>query len=772
MLLAALASTGLARLDVKHDYRLFIGAGDPELRIADRLDGRISGGRETLALVYRPASRAIFESTSMLQLAKVADLASRFPGVAQPQSLMTARKLVRLSDAPGTGDPRDGWRAVPFIHPDGLFDDAGLARMKRDALATPTIGGRLVARDGSSALVLLPVDLGTDPTLRHTRLTALHAAVDKAQVDLAGLRAGDRLALIGAPLFDSALAQILHRDVIRLAPIALVLFFGLLFVLFRNVGHAATVLLVVFLSCVAALGTLCLLGVTVTILVCSGLLLVATLSVAEALHVVTGFTLHRLDGDPPLVAMTRALDANLWPIVTTSATTAIGEAVLLFSASPAVQDMGLVMVFGAIYAVVFTLLCVTALAPLVRSTSPALVGAAGGLFAKLADLSVRHPARMLGASAAVCLLLVPGIAFTRLYDTMPGWFQTGTAFRQGLDLLNRDYVAVESFTLATPVTDRLRAEGSNWPREGKSLRAEETLDGAIAALPGVRHVIGPTVARDTLGRRLAEAPAGTSSLALTRAQAEEAVGVAPPSPAMLESAGLATPSEPGRASYILRTVDAGTASNRDLLDLVAGVRAAAAERGPGASAGGLPVVFAALGQSNINRTAIGTLLTALSITLCLALAFRSLRLALVSLIPNLVPVLLVYGAWGWVDGEVNLAATSVLAVALGIVVDDTTHIFMKHDRLMRAGLDAATASHRTLTAVGPPILITSIVLACGFFLLGRSQFALTAQQANMIGATLLVAVMFDLTTTPAMLQLLNVRRGRTPKEALSHATLA
>lgn len=94
------------------------------------------------------------------------------------------------------------------------------------------------------------------------------------------------------------------------------------------------------------------------------------------------------------------------------------------------------------------------------------------------------------------------------------------------------------------------------------------------------------------------------------------------------------------------------------------------------------------------------------------------------------------------------------------MVDDTTHIFMKHNRLMRSGLDSATASHRTLTAVGPPILITSVVLACGFFLLGQSEFALTAQQSNMIGATLLIAVLFDLTTTPALLQLLGRRGGR------------
>lgn len=765
--IAAIAAAGLLRLDIQHDYRLFIGSNDPELRLADRLNDRISGGRETLALVYQPASGEVFETTSILQLAKIADLASRFPNISQPQSLMTATKLVRIADAAPRVDPRDGWRVVPFIHPDGLVDEDALRRMKHDALALPTIGGRLVARNATSALVLLPSNLGSDPQIRDARMRLLIAAVDKARIDVAGLRAGDRLTLVGAPLFNRALADILRHDVARLAPVAVLLFFGLLFLLFRTVSHAAIVLLVVLLSCTAALGTLCLIGVTTTILVFSGLLLVATLSVAEALHVMTGFTMYRLQGHAPPAAMVRSVDANLWPIATTSATTAIGEAVLLFSSSPAVQDMGVVMILGAVYAVVFTVLCVPALAVLTRGASPAAVGLTGDLFARLADVGVRHPRRMLLCSALVCLAIVPGLGFTRFYDTMPGWFSPDTEFRQGLELLNRHYISVESFTVSTPVSDAMREQAAAWPDTGPALARQEALDLSIARVPGVRQVIGPERARRALTARIEDAPK-ESSLSLTREIADEAVTSNRPSPAMLESAGLATPTEPGRASYLLRTVDVGTASNRDLLASTGAVRRLAWANEPGAAAGGLPIVFAALGQSNIDRTVLGTALTALAITVCLAVAFGSMRMAMISLLPNLMPVLLVFGGWGWINGEINLAATTVLAMALGIVVDDTTHIFMKHDRLMRSGLDAATASHRTLIAVGPPILITSIVLAAGFFLLGQSRFALTAQQANMIGATLLAAVVFDLTTTPALLQLL-ARPKRMPRSTTGDA---
>ncbi len=758
----ALSIAGLMRLDIKHDYRLFIATDDPELALHDRLAARTAGGRERLALIYRPASGTLFESTSMLQLAKLADHATRFPHTATPESLVTARKLVRLTDAPPAAGPREKWRVVPFIHPDGLFDDAGLARMRADAAALPTIGGRLVARDGSSALVLLAIDLGKDAHARQQRLVALKAAVAEARADIQGLRAGDEVTLVGAPLFDSALADILLDDVRRLGPTALIIYFALLLLLFRSVGKALIVLAVVVLSAAAALGSMGWLGVTTTILAFSGLLLVATLAVAEALHVITGQAIAVADGADPIAATRYSLDANLWPIITTSSTTIVGETVLLFNSSPAVREMGIVMIIGAVFALFFTLTLVPALLPRTATRSKGLATLARNPFERLADFSGRNPRRILIAGMVVCAIILPGIAITRLHDTMAGWFAPKTEFRAGLELLDANYTAVDSFSVSSPVSAGLRNSAAAWPAGDAGLARAADLDTRLARVGGVRTVIGPNVARQALEVRIAAGPAATS-LQLPTQVALEAPAAAPPSPAMLEATGLATPSEAGKTSYLIRTIDAGTPSNAELLQTVAGVRDILAQASPGSEAGGLPVVFANLGESNIRSTAIGTALTALSITLCMAVAFRSFRLALLSLIPNLVPVFLVYGAWGWLVGEINLAATTVLAVALGIVVDDTTHIFMKHDRLVRTGLSGAAASQRTIVEVGPAILVTSVVLATGFLLLGQSDFALTAQQANMIGVTILVAVVFDLTVTPALLALLD----RRPAQAVS-----
>jgi uncharacterized protein len=94
-----------------------------------------------------------------------------------------------------------------------------------------------------------------------------------------------------------------------------------------------------------------------------------------------------------------------------------------------------------------------------------------------------------------------------------------------------------------------------------------------------------------------------------------------------------------------------------------------------------------------------------------------------------------------------------VSIALGIVVDDTTHIMMKHRRFMAQGHSASEASRMTIVHGGPPIIVTTIILACGFLILSWSDFALTSQQSLMIAASICIAVLFDLTLTPALLAL-------------------
>lgn len=137
----------------------------------------------------------------------------------------------------------------------------------------------------------------------------------------------------------------------------------------------------------------------------------------------------------------------------------------------------------------------------------------------------------------------------------------------------------------------------------------------------------------------------------------------------------------------------------------------------------------------------------------LAIAFRSLRIGLISIVPNVMP-LAVSGAVRYVFGDsVGIAGTCSLAICLGIAVDDTIH-YLNHFRLDRSrGLSPLESNRSTFVAVGSALLLTTIVMSAGLGTVMTSNLPPQVNFASMACVTLLVALPADLIFLPALLTL-------------------
>ena len=122
------------------------------------------------------------------------------------------------------------------------------------------------------------------------------------------------------------------------------------------------------------------------------------------------------------------------------------------------------------------------------------------------------------------------------------------------------------------------------------------------------------------------------------------------------------------------TVTAITLPSREVLELNARAEAWLQSNAPNiaqVSSSGPALLFAHIGQRNIRAMLLGTAVALLGISLVLLAALRSLRLGLLSIVPNFVPAIMGFGVWGLMVGQVGLALSVVVAMTIGIVVDDT-----------------------------------------------------------------------------------------------------
>jgi hypothetical protein len=163
-------------------------------------------------------------------------------------------------------------------------------------------------------------------------------------------------------------------------------------------------------------------------------------------------------------------------------------------------------------------------------------------------------------------------------------------------------------------------------------------------------------------------------------------------------------------------------------------------------------MFAHIGKRNIRTMLTGTTVALVLISLVLVIALRSLKIGLVSLIPNLAPAAMAFGLWGMLVGEVGLGLSVVTGMTLGIVVDDTVHFLSKYLRARREQhLDPQGAVRYAFSTVGMAMWVTSVVLITGFLILTLSPFRMNADMGLLTAVTIAFALAADFLFLPPLL---------------------
>jgi predicted RND superfamily exporter protein len=149
---------------------------------------------------------------------------------------------------------------------------------------------------------------------------------------------------------------------------------------------------------------------------------------------------------------------------------------------------------------------------------------------------------------------------------------------------------------------------------------------------------------------------------------------------------------------------------------------------------------------------ISLFLVIILISVFMAWMFSSYKMVLISLIPNLIPLLLTGAIMGFFGIALKPSTILVFSIAFGISVDDTIHFLAKYrqELILNKGLIKKSV-FAALKETGVSMLYTSVVLFFGFFIFIASDFGGTVALGLLVSITLLIAMLSNLLLLPALL---------------------
>jgi predicted RND superfamily exporter protein len=166
---------------------------------------------------------------------------------------------------------------------------------------------------------------------------------------------------------------------------------------------------------------------------------------------------------------------------------------------------------------------------------------------------------------------------------------------------------------------------------------------------------------------------------------------------------------------------------------------------------GMSVILARTYPATLNSMFQSYLIAFVVISLMLILLVGDFRIGLASILPNILPIMLVMGFLAAFDFSLDMTSMMIGSIAIGLVVDDSLHFIYSYRHFLMQSGSPAYAIRETLQTTGRALLITSVVLACGFFSLLSATLLCLVQFGLLLGITILLALLADFLFLPALL---------------------
>ena len=737
LLFVVFMAAGGQYIKVSNDSRIFFSADNPQLIAFEALEATYSEANTVLiAVAPKSAARAagIFTSDALTAVAEL---------TAEGWLLPYSTRVDSLTNFSHTWADGDELIVEDLVPDTGNLSARDLARIEDIALHEIQLVNRLVAADGRTTAVLVNFVL---PDESAEAVTEISDRVKKIVAQARAQHPDLNYYVTGSVITSRAFGDATLDDIFTLGPIIILVIAVVMALLLRSITGTIVTLLVVLFSAITAMGFSGWAGMVLSSGNVGAPTIIMTVAIAHSVHVISTVMLGMRAGLAKREAILESLRVNIHPVFLTTITTAIGFLSMNFSDAPPFHNLGNLVALGVVSAFVFSLTFVPAMLYILPLRVRPRRAGQKAFFDSFGGFVVRRRTPLLVGMTALIIGLAAGVPQIELNDNWTKYFDQRYEFRRDTDYIINNLTGVEAFEFSLP------AGGEGAINDPDYIANVDKFAEWYRGQPKIIHVS----AFADIMKRLNKNMHGD------------------------DPAYYRIPQEHDLAAQYLLLYELSLPFGRDLNDqidvaksstrmTVIGRDMSAKEQRASAAAAhqwlqdnmpahmvteatGLTMMFAFISKRNIDGMLRGTIIAMALISLILIFALKSLPIGLLSLLPNFVPAAMSFGLWGYMIGNVGVAASIVTAVTFGIVVDDTIHFLSKYLRARRERkLDPQAAVRFAFNSVGHALWTTTAVLALGFAVLATSGFEVNWSLGMLTAMTIVIALAADFFFLPPLL---------------------
>ncbi len=734
LIVVALAASGIRFLEFANDSRIYFSKENPQLQALETLEQTYTKV-ENVLFVVAPKSGNVFEKDVLIALEEFTEEAWKIPYSSRVDSITNYQH----SRAEG-----DNLIVEDLVYDAVNLNPEQIKKIRDIALHEPLLVGRTISPTGDVTGININIIKHRKSNAEPTEVaTASRELAEKIQKKYPQLD----IYITGGVMIDNAFGEAAKDDMTLLVPLMYILLLLILVFSLRSIVGMLATFLVILLSMLTGMGLAGWLGIMLSPASANAPTVILTLAVADSIHILVTMLQQMRLGKDRHSAIQESLRLNFQPVMVTSLTTAIGFLTMNFSDAPPFRDLGNIVAMGITAAFLYSVFFLPALMAIlpfkVKVQKPE---AAGSFFERFGDVVVKKSNPIFWLMLVMIAMITTGITRIELNDDFIKYFDSRYDFRRATDFTTENLTGLyiidwaldsgEEGGVSNPEYQQKVEDFANWFREQKYVQHIYSITDITKRLNRNMHGDDDAFYKVPDDRNLAAQYLLLYEMSLPFGlDLNDRINVD-------KSASRMTVTLVGATAKEVRALEA---AGREWLE-------ANAPPAMFTYGSGLSMMFANISKRNIKSMLSASVLALALISMIMIFVLRSFKLGLISLLPNLTPAFMGFGLWGIIVGQVGLAVSVMIAMTMGIVVDDTVHFLSKYRRgRVEHNMSAEDAVRFAFKMVGSPIWITTIALVGGFIVLSFSGFQVNSHMGTMTAITIVFALILDFFFLPTLL---------------------